>query len=306
VTSERTTGGGRPERVAVVGPGAIGATFAAVAERAGLGAVPLYGRTPVESITVLPDGGDPMPLAGEVRTEPEAARGPVDWLLLAVKAHQTADAGHWLERLAGPDTVVVVLQNGVEHRERVAPYVGPATVLPTVVWCPAEGLDRRTIRLRGVPELTVPDEPAGHRLAELLVPGGAQVHVRADFEVELWRKLVMNALAGLMVLTGRRSGMYRREDVRGLALALAEECLAVAAAEGVRLDGSLAEAMADRLATSPADLGSSILYDRVAGRALEWDARNGVVRRLGAVHGVPTPISDVLVPLLAAASDDPN
>ena len=290
----------------MVGPGAIGATFAAVAERAGLGAVPLYGRTPVGSITVHPDDGEPMPLAGEVRTEPEAARGPVDWLLLAVKAHQTAAAGHWLERLAGPDTVVVVLQNGVEHRGRVAPYVGSATVLPSVVWCPAEGLDRRTIRLRGVPELTVPDEPAGHRLAELLVPGGAQVHVRADFDAELWRKLAMNALAGLMVLTGRRSGMFRRPDVRGLALALVEECRAVAAAEGVRLEASLGEEMADRLATMPPDMGSSILYDRAAGRALEWDARNGVLCRLGAAHGVPTPISDVLVPLLAAASDDPH
>jgi 2-dehydropantoate 2-reductase len=290
----------------VVGPGAIGATFAAVAERAGLGAVPLYGRTKVDSITVHPDDGEPIPLAGEVRTEPEAARGPVDWLLLAVKAHQTAAAGHWLERLAGPDTVVVVLQNGVEHRARVAPYVGGATVLPSVVWCPAEGLDRRTVRLRGVPELTVPDEPAGHRLAELLVPGGAQVHVRADFDAELWRKLAMNTLAGLMVLTGRRSGMFRRPDMRGLAIALAGECRAVAAAEGVLLKESLDEEMADRFATMPSDMGSSILYDREAGRALEWDARNGVLCRLGAAHGVPTPISDVLVPLLAAASDDPN
>ena len=51
------------------------------------------------------------------------------------------------------------------------------------------------------------------------------------------------------------------------------------------------------------DIGSSILFDRLAGRELEWDARNGVVRRLGRRHGIPTPVSDVLVPLLAAASD---
>jgi 2-dehydropantoate 2-reductase len=294
------------ERLAVVGPGAIGATFAAVAQRAGMGAVPLYGRTAVGGITVHPDDGDPVVLAGEVRTAPEHARGPLDWLLLAVKVHQTPDAGHWLRSLCGPETVVVVLQNGVEHRDRVAPYVGSATVLPAVVWCPAEGLDRRTIRLRGVPELTVPDEPAGHRLAELLVPGGAQIHVRPDFHTELWRKMTMNALAGLMVLAGRRSGMFRRVDVRTLGLALARECMAVAEAEGARLDPAFAEQMVDRLAAMPPDMGSSILFDRAADRTLEWDARNGVLCRLGARHGVPTPISDVLVPLLAAASDDPN
>jgi 2-dehydropantoate 2-reductase len=82
--------------------------------------------------------------------------------------------------------------------------------------------------------------------------------------------------------------------------------MAVAEAEGARLDPAFAEQMVDRLAAMPPDMGSSILFDRTADRTLEWDARNGVLCRLGARHGVPTPISDVLVPLLAAASDDPN
>jgi hypothetical protein len=74
----------RRERLAVVGPGAIGATFAAVAQRAGMGAVPLYGRRAVPGITVHPDDGDPVVLAGEVRTAAEQARRPLDWPLLAV------------------------------------------------------------------------------------------------------------------------------------------------------------------------------------------------------------------------------
>ena len=57
--------------------------------------------------------------------------------------------------------------------------------------------------------------------------------------------------------------------------------------------------------TSPADMSSSILADREAGRPLEWDIRNGVMQRRGRAHGIATPISDVLVPLLAASSDSP-
>ena len=58
-----------------------------------------------------------------------------------------------------------------------------------------------------------------------------------------------------------------------------------------------------QFAAMPPDLGTSILFDRQAGRTLEWDARNGVVQRLGRRHGIATPVSDVVVPLLAAASD---
>ena len=75
---------------------------------------------------------------------------------------------------------------------------------------------------------------------------------------------------------------------------------------GSRWPGATAEQVVDQLAGAPGDLGSSILFDRVAGRSLEWAVRNGALCRLGARHGVSTPVSDMLVPLLAAASDDPH
>lgn len=40
--------------------------------------------------------------------------------------------------LCSPDTVVCVLQNGVEQRQQFAPLTGGATVLPSVVWFPAQ------------------------------------------------------------------------------------------------------------------------------------------------------------------------
>ena len=89
---------------------------------------------------------------------------------------------------------------------------------------------------------------------------------------------------------------------RRSARALAAETLAVARAEGADLPDAVADELRRLVRRLPEDLGTSILVDREAGRPLEWDARNGVVARLGAAHGVPTPVSDVIVPLLAAAS----
>jgi 2-dehydropantoate 2-reductase len=53
-------------------------------------------------------------------------------------------------------------------------------------------------------------------------------------------------------------------------------------------------------------MSTSMLADREAGRPLEWDIRNGVIIRKARAHGIATPISDVLVPLFAAASDGPG
>jgi 2-dehydropantoate 2-reductase len=284
-------------RVAVVGPGAIGATAASLALRAG-GDVMLCGRRPLERLVVEREGGGEEIVPGPVLTDPESVPWRADIALLAVKAHQTAAAAPFLRALSGKGTIVVALQNGVEQRAQVGPHAPGATVLPAVVWFPAERIAADRVLLRGDPRITLPDEPAAAAVAELL-PG---IELAVDFAAHAWRKLAINAVAGLMVLSGRRAAMFRRPDVLALARALAAECLAVARAEGADLPDAVADELAAEFAAMPEDLGSSILFDREAGRELEWDARNGVVVRLGAHHGIPTPVSDVIVPLLAAAS----
>jgi 2-dehydropantoate 2-reductase len=83
-----------------------------------------------------------------------------------------------------------------------------------------------------------------------------------------------------------------------LARALADECLSVARAEGATLPDEVVQETLDGLTSRP-EMSTSILTDRLARRRLEWDARNGVIQRLGAAHGIPTPVADVVVPLLA-------
>ena len=127
-----------------------------------------------------------------------------------------------------------------------------------------------------------------------------------DAAAEAWRKLLVNALAGFMVLSGRRSGMFVRDDVAALSLSYLAECLAVARAEGADLGEEVIDEMADMFAKAPEDMTTSMLSDREAHRPLEWDIRNGVIVRKAREHGLAVPISEVIVPLLAAASDGPG
>ena len=128
----------------------------------------------------------------------------------------------------------------------------------------------------------------------------------ADFTTAAWQKLLVNAVVGLMVLTGRRSGMFRRDDVAALARRYLAECLAVARAEGANLGDAVIDEIVGMLGKAPEDITTSILTDREADRRLEWDIRNGVISRKAGRHGLATPISDVVVALLAAASDGPG
>jgi 2-dehydropantoate 2-reductase len=277
-------------RVAVVGPGAIGAAMAAAVDAELI----LCGRTPRERLIV-----DGKVVPGPVLVDPAAVPWHADVVLLAVKAHQTASAAPWLRALCREGTIVVVLQNGVEQRELVAPLVPVAVVvLPAVVWLPAEVVEPGVVRTRGSARLILPAEPAAREVAALL-PG---VELAEDFVTQAWRKLTVNAIAGLMVLAGQRAAMFRRPEIASLARALALETLAVARAEGADLPDAAADELLRWYADLPDDAGTSMLADRDAGRPLEWDARNGVVARLGRRHGLPTPVSDVVVPLLAAIS----
>ena len=291
-------------KVAVIGPGAIGTTVAAALQQVGR-SPGLYGRTARPQVE-LHTAAEHVVVPGPVRVDPAAATDPVDLVFLAVKATQVEAAAPWLAALCGPETVICVLQNGVEQEAIVGAHAPRGQVMPSMVGCPAAALPDGAGRWRGDAGLTVPDTEPGRRVAEALSGSLCQVEVAPDFVSQAWRKLLQNALAGLMALTGRRAGVFARADVGELGIAYLQEGLAVARAEGAELGDEVPAEILARFRGYPADLGTSILTDREAGRPLEWDIRNGVVRRRGREHAIPTPISDVVVPLLAAASDGPG
>lgn len=290
--------------IALLGPGAIGTTMAAVLHEVDRTPV-LCGRTAHPQLILRHDEGE-IVVPGPVLSDPATIHHPVDLLFIAVKTTQVADSAAWLTTLCDENTVVCALQNGVEQKDLLEPYVNGATVLPSVVWFPAQREADASVWLRAKPRLTLPDVPQARRVADALNGTRCTVERAADFISIAWRKLLQNAVAGLMVLANRRAGMFAREDITALALRYLRECLTVARAQGAVLNDSVPQEIVDGFHRAPADLGTSILADRQANLPLEWDIRNGVIQRYGRSQGIPTPISDVLVPLLAAGSEGPG
>jgi 2-dehydropantoate 2-reductase len=291
----------RRQTIAIVGVGAIGGAVSADKDDLGRHEVLQCSRTPFKGLSVRHPAGS-SEIALSAVTEPEGV-GAVDWVLLATKAHQSEAAQPWLEALCDSDTTVAVLQNGIDHVERIAPLLArPASVLPVVVQLPAERTAPGVIEQERDGLLLVPDDDKGRAFAGLFDAARTEVRPTPRFRTQAWWKLVSNAsLGGVCALAMRENGAALEPALRDLVLALMREVVEVGRAEGVDLPDDCPEkAFAAMLRGAPQHW-SSIAVDRRDGRPMEWEVRNAVVGRLARRHGIATPLNDAITATLRAA-----
>jgi 2-dehydropantoate 2-reductase len=113
--------------------------------------------------------------------------------------------------------------------------------------------------------------------------------------------LCINAPGALNALTMKPAGVFQDAALGRVAMEMVAECAAVGRAEGARLDGNVAQQVLDGYRTQPRDSINSMLADRLAGRPMEIDARNGVIVRLGEKHGIATPLNRMAAAVLEQA-----
>lgn len=286
--------------IAIIGPGAIGGILAAWLAQDAANDVTVCARTPFAHLEV--ETPDAVIMAHpRVLTDPARAT-PVDWILITTKAYDAAGAAKWLPGLRGDHTRVVVLQNGVEHVERFTPYVPTKLLVPAVIDCPAERTAPGRMRQRGHSWIVVPDSVNGREFVSLWVKTNFDV-TTGDFTTRAWAKLCINAPGAISAILLKPTGVIQVEPIPDLVRAMVHECIAVGRAEGAILSDEIAEHVVDGMRAAFPDALNSLIADRLAGRPMEIDARNGAVVRFGKKHGIPTPMNDMAVALLIAAQD---
>src|SRR5580692_9467059 len=279
---ERTPGS---DNIAVVGLGSIGGIVAGYLAKTGRHRVVACVRKPIAELTLDgPEGTTKVALPALTDT---AKAEPADWVLLCTKTHQTEATAPWLARLCTPKTRIAVLQNGVDHVARVAPLVNGATVVPVIVYYNGERTADDHMRLRqgADQDLLVADDETGRGFAQLFDGTPIRVGLSDDFTTAAWRKLLINAIASpITALTLQRQAVLRRPDVKALCLEIVREAVAVARAEGAKLTSDEAEAALAMLFTFPLEAGTSMYFDRLAGRPNEKDTTTGGSNEGGKRH----------------------
>ena len=283
-------------RIAIVGVGAIGGVLAGQLQTAHAHVLTLCTRRPLHSFVVESPQGRVTVLAANA-TDP-TQNTPADWILTATKTYDSASAAQWFPALTGPQTKLAVIQNGVEHRQNFAGLFPSDRVLPVVIDVPAERRPDGSVLQRADAVLRVENTALGQAFGDLFVNTPARIELTDDFLSAAWHKLCINSAGVLSALTLKPAGILRDEAMGQLALGIISECIAVGRAEGASFDdGSAKRILAGCRAGAPESI-NSLHADRIAGRPMEIDARNGVIVQRGLKHGIPTPLNAMAVTLL--------
>ena len=298
--------------VCVVGCGAVGSLFAA--HLAQLDDVEVWAydldRDHVEAINErglrLSGAGE---LVGRLRatTDPDDLP-PCDFGIVATKSLHTATAIA-ATAPAFANGAVCSVQNGLGNEEAVAEHVGEVirgTTFPAghllepghVSW------DTKGDTWIGPFEPSPAPVAKVERLAERLTRAGMNTVALNDARGAQWTKVIFNAATNpIGALTGLTHGQVcEHEPSRRLVSGLVAEALAVAGAEGIRLDSD-PEEMIDHAARVAYDHKASMLQDVEARRRTEVDSLNGAIVELGERDGVPTPLNRAIWALVRALED---
>lgn len=303
-------------RVLVVGTGALGGFYGGLLARVGnevtmlargaaLEAVRANGLT-VESRTY---GNFTQPIA--VVADP-AEVGAIDLIFFAVKAYDLDASAAQITPLVTDGVTLLAVQNGIEHPQRLAAYVGETAVLPGVVYISNTVAAPGVIAHVGGPGLLqLGDAFAANperlqRIATLFRDAGLPVETFPNLWPMLWRKFAaICAMSGVAALTRLTlAQMFAVPESRQLYRDAMDEVVQVAIAGGVDLPVNAADELMDMLfgmQTLPER--GSMAYDLFAGRRLEIETLNGSAVRLGAEAGVATPINRVITASLLPYKD---
>jgi 2-dehydropantoate 2-reductase len=300
-------------RVAILGSGAVGGYFGAKLARAGHD-VTFVARG--AHLAAIRERGLLVrsPMLGDftvaARAEEDTTRvGPVELVIVAVKAYDNATALPLVPPMLGPDSAVLTLQNGVDSVQSLSalvgegPVIGGTTYIATALASPGvieqTGTHRRIVFgevFGALPRLTT----RVRAIHDVFTAADIQSEAVADGRVPIWEKFVfLAALAGFTGASRLPVGpLWADPDIRAQFLAACREVERLARAEGVNVASDVVDRLATYVAAIPGTMRSSLLIDLSQGKRIEVDALQGSVVRRAARAGVPVPIMSTLYALL--------
>jgi 2-dehydropantoate 2-reductase len=300
-------------RFGFIGAGAVGGYYAAMLAREGYDVSVVARGAHLDAIRrdgIRIDSTAVGSFTAAVKAESDPARvGPVDVVVIAVKAYSNAEALRLVPPMLSPHTTVLTLQNGVDSAEEVAEVVGEArtiagaTYIATALEAPGlirqTGTHRRIVMGEWFGRHTAVS-PRVHEIATTMNVADIQVEAVADARVPIWEKFIYLAPFAAVTTAARVpvGPIWADPDGRALMLEASAEVEAVARASGVNVAADVHRKVEAYTEGLPASTRSSMLIDFSQGKPIELELLPGSVVRRGRAVSVPTPRMATMYALL--------
>jgi len=296
-------------RVIVVGTGAVGGYFGARLVRSGAEVTFVargeHGRAIRErGLSIISPYGDFSVRAPVIERITDGSR--FDLALVAVKNTALPEVARDIGSVLHPSGVAVSTLNGVASDDVLGDAIGRERVVGAVAMFGGRRQSPGVIRHNAHETLVVGEPwPPGRgnavRVVEFLQRHGLPAVIEPQLRAKRWWKMAWNCPFNSVTALARCTvgNVMAEPKLRNLARGVAEEVVAVARAAGV----AIADDVVDQVMGRNGDLGHlrpSMLGDIEAGRVTENEALCGTIARLGAQHGVRTPLSSTLHALIGA------
>ena len=223
---------------------------------------------------------------------------PGTLILLTTKVNNNVAAVAPIVPRLPADVTILCVQNGLYSEDLVKNLVGDRALVLRAITQVGGVLVRP-----GVVDNTV----AGYTLIEaherapgiaaVLTGAGLDGRIVPDIRKEMWRKAIFNCVINPTTsLVGCEVGGIVDPRLDSLKRQIIDECLAVAAADGVAFEEDFV-ALIDRVFAGARTI-ASMRQDLMKGRKTEIDHMNGAVAGLGAKYGIPCPVNAALATMI--------
>ena len=293
-------------KIAVVGSGAVGCYYGGMLARSGC-EVHFLMRSDLDAVRrdglTIHTRGETVRVAAKAHGS-TAEIGPVDLVIVALKATANAALDALLPPLLHADTVIVTLQNGLGNEEYLAERWGEERVMGALCFVCLNRTAPGVIEHLDHGSISVGEYKGGPRertrwLVGALLAAGIESKTVENLVTERWRKLLWNIpFNGLSIAARANVAEVLADDgLRALARELMSEALDAARRLGHAIPDEFADFQITRSYSMGAYRASSML-DYEAGRAVEVEAIWGEPCRQGLRAGASLPRLEMLTRLL--------
>ncbi|GGA95993.1 oxidoreductase [Macrococcus hajekii] len=271
---------------AVIGPGAVGSVIALELLKAGLD-VKLFGRQEQQVVVKQTKLNVTSLVVNQQK---------FDYIFIAIKVTKNHEITEALRKMTHHHTIIIVCQNGMGQLTDF----NMAAAFQAAVYISGQKKGDVVTHFRDQ-TLILPDYPAMHDLKKHLSQSTIEIVISEGQRTILWYKMLVNlGINTVTALSKNTTAIMELENIQQLVRNLLHEGVQIANADGENFSEATIDEIMEIYKGYPADMGTSMYYDALNDRKLEYDFIQGQFHQIARENHIDTPVLDICCTLLTA------